>query len=127
MFLKLNFDPLFINYLLFCILFSITHATVDAVLAFSSAELGTGLGSSAGFSLYIGYTVSALLFAKPVLNQLESKNSVLLGLTGLLLYVLSFFIAVWIPNISFVFIIGASLGGICGNVRYSILISFIFE
>lgn len=33
------------NYIRFCVLYSITHATCDGVLAFSTAELGPVVGS----------------------------------------------------------------------------------
>ena len=42
---------LFINFIVFSLTFSITHATVDSVLAYTSAELGTNIGSEGGFIL----------------------------------------------------------------------------
>lgn len=103
---------LFRNFVLFCLLFSIAHATVDGVLAFSAAELGASLGSDGSSSLYFFYTFSALLFAKPALRAFGAKRVVLLGLIGLLAYVSSFFLALCVPGTSFVFLVGASIGGI---------------
>lgn len=101
------------NYLKFCILFSITHATVDGVLAYASSELGSTIGSYSGFALYFFYTISSLLLAKPIISRYKTKNTVLFGLIGLLFYVGSFFIAIISPsNASSVFIIGSSIGGI---------------
>lgn len=100
------------NFVLFCLLFSIAHATVDGVLAFSAAELGASLGSDGSSSLYFFYTFSALLFAKPALRAFGAKRVVLLGLVGLLCYVSSFFLALCVPGTSSVFLLGASIGGI---------------
>lgn len=107
-------SKLFVNFLLFSLFYSITHATVDAVLAFSSAELGGNVGSNAGFTLYIFYTLSAFLFAKPVLGLLGPKHSVIVGLTGLLTYVGCFFLALIFSSASLgIFVTGAAIGG-CG-------------
>lgn len=106
-----NAISLFRNFALFCILYSIAHATVDGVLAFSAAELGSSVGSDGSALLYFFYTFSALLFAKPALRMCGAKRLVLLGLVGLLCYVSSFFIALS-GGASEVFLLGASIGGI---------------
>lgn len=63
--------------------------------------------------MYITYTVSALLFAKPFLKSFGSKTTVLIGLIGLLIYVSSFFLAILFLNSAApIFITGACLGGI---------------
>ena len=80
------------NFIVFVILFCSTHATVDAILAFSSAELGLTLGSRGSFVLYLLYTLSALLIAKPAVARLGAKNGVIVGLIGLMCYVSSFFL-----------------------------------
>lgn len=112
-----NPRALFRNFVLFCVLYSVAHATVDGVLAFSAAELGASLGSDGSSSLYFFYTFSALLFAKPALRAFGAKRVVLLGLIGLLCYVTSFFIALTAddknqPGTAFIFLLGASIGGI---------------
>lgn len=101
------------NFLKFCIFYSVTHATVDAVLAFSTAELGAILGSWGGFALYVSYTLSSLFLARPCLRVLGAKGCVFSGLLGLLCYVFSFFLAILFRRISLpIFIIGAVIGGI---------------
>eukprot|EP01035_Chromulina_nebulosa_P027608 gene27608-36332_t len=70
----------FFNFLVFCFLFSVSHATVDGVLAYSSAELGVEIGSAAGFTLYIFYTLSSLCLANPVLYFANSKTGLLIGM-----------------------------------------------
>ena len=109
-------NKLFWNYLIFCLLYSSAHGTVDAVLAFSSAELGSTNGSNGGFILYIFYTSSALLLAKPVLGLFGPKSSVLFGLVGMLCYVASFFMALQShttnDDTAYIFMFGAVFGGI---------------
>lgn len=109
---------LLLNFLLFSCLYSITQGTVDSVLAFSSAELGANVGSTAGFVLYIFYTLSALLLAKPVLRVVLSKYGVLYGLVSYLIYILSFFVALSDKRIESIFIVGAAIGGIGGKTLY---------
>jgi hypothetical protein len=119
---------LYYNFVMFSVLYSITHACVDAVLAFSVAELGSRIGSFGGFSLYICYTLSALFIAKPVLKHLNSKLVVLFGLSALLCYVMSFFIAIIADkSAENVFVIGSCIGGFgagclwTGQASYAIL------
>ena len=104
------------NWKVFVFLFCVTHATVDSVLAFSTAELGFVAGSDGSACLYLFYTFSAFFLAKPVLRQFGAKHSVLIGLVGMLIYVMSFFIALMADTSeagkSAIFMIGASLGGI---------------
>lgn len=108
------------NFLLFSLFYSITHATVDAVLVFAAAELGAFVGSVAGATLYICYTVSALVLAKPIVASVGPKLGVTIGLMSLLIYVLCFYLAILIrPVSSFVFIAGASIGGIGAGVLWT--------
>ena len=123
--LSIKSNTLFTNFIIFSLTFSITHATVDSVLAYSSAELGTNIGSSGGFVLYIFYTVSALLVAKPFLSYFHPKNSVMIGLICMLAYVSSFFLAVLIPSIAtFIFLLGASFGGVGAGILWTAQGSF---
>lgn len=41
-------DNLYSNFIIFSVCFAVVHASVDAVLAFASAELGDSTGSYAG-------------------------------------------------------------------------------
>jgi hypothetical protein len=122
---------LFRNYMLFVVTFCVVHASVDAVLAFSTAELGFDLGSRANFLLYLFYTFSALFLAKPVIHYMKSKKSVFIGLLGMLIYVTSFFIAVSIritgnreigeynASQNVIFCLGACCGGVGAGILWS--------
>lgn len=111
---------LYRNFIFFCLFYSITHATVDGVLAFATAELGKKLGGDSGFALYLSYTLSALLIAKPCQRYLGPKNAVIVGLYGMLVYVGSFFLAIMIPSCAFpIFLTGASVGGIGAGVLWT--------
>ncbi|KAJ1433142.1 hypothetical protein B484DRAFT_417924 [Ochromonadaceae sp. CCMP2298] len=111
---------LYSNFLLFCIFYAIPHATVDAVLAFSSAELGSKVGALGGFTLYITYTLSALVMAKPLLNTLGPKNGVLVGLLSLLVYVAFFYLAILNKSAAQpVFILGSGVGGLGAGVLWT--------
>lgn len=113
---------IYLNFVYFCIFFSVAHATVDGVLAFASAELGPTLGSYSGFVLYAFYTITALVLAKPFLRYFDPKYGVLVGLVGFLGYVGSFLLALLIPKYATsLFLTGAALGGIgeiLGHVNY---------
>lgn len=108
------------NFIVFCCFFSIAHGTVDAVVAFAGAELGTGLGAQGGFILYIFYTISALLIAKPFVAVFKAKLGVVVGLSGLLCYVVSFFLAVISPaNANGLFSVGAAVGGVGAGILWT--------
>lgn len=110
---------LYWNYVLFCWLYAAVHGSVDAVLAYSAAELGPWLGGLGGFALYIAYALSALFIAQPALSTLDAKTAVLTGLSLMLLYVDFFLLAVMAHvNKAAVFIIGALLGGIGAGILW---------
>ena len=109
---NIDSSSLFRNYILFCLLYSTAHGAVDAVLAYSTTELGDTAGSNGSFALYILYTVSALLLAKPVLRKLGPKYAIFCGLCGMLVYVASFFIAIQTPSHANAIF---TTGGICGG------------
>eukprot|EP01038_Epipyxis_sp_PR26KG_P004711 gene4711-6614_t len=113
-------SSLYYNFLFFCFLYSIAHGTVDAVLAFSSAELGEKVGSEGGFMLYIFYTFSALFIAKPILNKFKSKRTVWLGLLGMLAYVVSFFFGLVSKSLAvIIFPLGGAIGGIGAGILWT--------
>lgn len=106
-------SSLYWNYVFFCCLYSVAHGSVDAVLAYSTSELGDEFGSNGSAGLYISYTVSAFFFAKPILKILGPRNSIFCGLCGMLLYVASFFLAIQtVEYANFVFTTGGLLGGL---------------
>jgi MFS family permease len=110
-----------LNFIFFSLFYSIIHAAVDCVIAFSSAELGTTLGSYGGFTLYIAYTLSSLLLAKPVLYSFpSSKFVVLLGLLGMLFYVICFYFSIlWISCKYYFFLFGAGVGGLGAGLLWT--------
>lgn len=112
-------SKLYSNFLGFCGLFSVAHATVDAILAFSTAELGGKLAADSGFLLYIFYTISALFLAKPCLKAFGSKYCVCFGLCGMFAFAGSFFISISVPSIaSTLFLVGATVGGLGAGVLW---------
>ena len=108
---------LFSNFLVFSVLYGITHATVDGVLAFSTAELGASVGSEGSSLLYFFYTFSALLLAKPAVRHLGAQRAVLAGLMGLLFYVTGFLTALYGGD-GFYFV-GACIGGIGAGLLWT--------
>lgn len=104
---------LYWNYVFFCCLYSAAHGSVDAVLAYSTSELGDEAGSNGSAGLYISYTISAFFFAKPILKILGPRNSIFCGLCGMLLYVASFFLAIQtVEYANSVFTVGGLMGGL---------------
>jgi MFS family permease len=102
------------NFIKFSIGFSLTHAAVNTVLAFSSTLLGSELGSYGSSVLYIVYSASTLFLSRIAVRYCGAKWTVLFGLCGLQVYVLAFFVAILFPVTKwFVFISGAMVGG-CG-------------
>lgn len=108
------------NFVYFSLFYSIVHASVDSVLAYATAELGKSLGAYGGFTLYIFYTFSALLLAKPFLSFFDSKFCVLCGLLGTLFYVCGFFVSIIFPALSwYIFISGAAIGGMGAGLLWT--------
>ena len=113
-------NRLHFNFIIFCVLFSIVHATVDAILSFASTELGPQVGSYTSFLLFFSYTLSALFLAKPFLKYFTKKCGVVLGLSGLLIYVIAFLISLLEPQSSLIiFSVGASVGGITAGILWT--------
>ena len=110
-------SSLFTNFIKFCVSFSLIHASVNSVLAFSSTLLGPSLGSVGSAVLYLAYSFSTLFMSQTVLARCGPKWTVFLGLSGLQIYVLSFFVALLIPDVKWVvFIVGAAVGGCGGGI-----------
>ena len=100
------------SFLLMAIAFSINHGCVTAVLALSSAELGKELSGDSSGTLYITYTLSALLAATGLVRRLGAKWSLVSGLGLYCTYVAAFLIAVRVPAIKWpAAIIGSAIGG----------------
>ena len=109
----------FRNFILFCICFSVSHATVDGVLIYATAELGESLGAVSGGILYIFYSFSALFLAKAFLRYNGARTSLLFGLCFLLTYVTTFVVALGIPSIKwFICVPGSILGGLGAGILW---------
>jgi MFS family permease len=107
------------NFFVFSLLFSVTHGTVDTILSYAAPELGGGTAGASGSLLYAAYTLTALLFARPLLRLVPSHRVVLFGLLGLLLYVCSFFVSLLL-SASTAFAV-FSVGGVIGGVGAGLL------
>jgi hypothetical protein len=53
--------------------FAINHGCAVSCLAYATAELGNQMGSVSSGILYVGYAVTAFLFAKPLVAAIGSK------------------------------------------------------
>eukprot|EP00471_Norrisiella_sphaerica_P006643 CAMPEP_0184490862 /NCGR_PEP_ID=MMETSP0113_2-20130426/19111_1 /TAXON_ID=91329 /ORGANISM="Norrisiella sphaerica, Strain BC52" /LENGTH=425 /DNA_ID=CAMNT_0026874981 /DNA_START=98 /DNA_END=1375 /DNA_ORIENTATION=+ len=92
--------------------FSINHGCVTAVLGLASANLGDELGGVQSGTLYILYTLSALLIATSLVHSLGAKWSLACGLGMYCFYVGSFLIAAKVEAVKWpAAIIGSAIGG----------------
>lgn len=89
-----NPDSLYRNFYAMSISFAISHGCVVACIAYASTMLGSHLGSVTNGILYIGFTVSAFLMSKPIVNMIGSHTSLILGTIGYCIYVAGFLIAI---------------------------------
>ena len=76
----------------FC--FSTNHACVTTVLALASTELGSSLGGYSNGTLYLCYTLSALVGATGVVQTLGQKGALVSGAFAYCVYVSSFLVAI---------------------------------
>jgi MFS family permease len=113
-----DFNPLH-NFLKFSLTFSLTHATVDGILIYATAELGKDLGAVSSGLLYFLYSFSALLYSRSYLRSKGSKHALMFGMFSLLTYVTTFLLAVAIPSIKwYVCVPGAVVGGVGAGVLW---------
>ncbi len=103
---------IFRNYVLFCVTFSITHATVDSVLSYATAELGKELGGYSSGILYLLYAFTSIFFAKAFISWKGTKTSIIIGVFSLLMYVTTFSLAIAFPSIQWYLCIPGSIIGI---------------
>lgn len=117
---ELEAKKLFRNYIIFCLSFSVTHATVDGVLSYASAELGKSLGGYSGGLLYIFYAFTSLFFSKAFISWKGARISMLIGISSLMMYVTTFSIAIGVPSIQwYVCIPGSIIGGIGAGLMWT--------
>eukprot|EP01062_Namystynia_karyoxenos_P078646 TRINITY_DN8137_c0_g1_i1.p1 TRINITY_DN8137_c0_g1~~TRINITY_DN8137_c0_g1_i1.p1 ORF type:complete len:576 (+),score=129.23 TRINITY_DN8137_c0_g1_i1:97-1824(+) len=78
------------SFALMSVSFSINHGAVTGSVALASSVLGSSLGGSGAGTLYLMYTLSALLVAKPLVRRLGEKKALLAGLLLYSVYLASF-------------------------------------
>mmetsp|Transcript_5575 Transcript_5575/g.7420 ORF Transcript_5575/g.7420 Transcript_5575/m.7420 type:complete len:460 (+) Transcript_5575:36-1415(+) len=100
------------SFIFMALCFSINHGCVTAVLGLASANLGDELGGIQSGTLYILYTLSALLIATSLVHSLGAKWSLVWGLGLYCAYVASFLIAAKVESVKWpAAIIGSAIGG----------------
>lgn len=77
--------------------FSINHATVVSVLTLANGLLGDN-GNYENGSLYLSYAITAMVFATGLIDQMGAKLSLCVACTLYCVYVISFPLALVIPN-----------------------------
>lgn len=87
-------DALYRNFYAMSIAFSINVGCVITCLAFASTELGNSIGGVSNGILYVGYAITALFFARPLVSSLGPKLVMFLGTVGNSVYVCGFFLSI---------------------------------
>lgn len=112
-------DQLYRNFIMMCTAFSFNHGSVVSCLAYASTELGSSLGGVGSGALYVCYSLTAFLIAKPIVTMVGPKNGLLLGVSGYCVYIGGFLFAIVIPAIAWpVFILACSIGGVAGGLLW---------
>jgi len=98
------------------VFFSINHGCILAVLSISNLLLGQEQGSYQSGSLYVTYTVTALVLSPGLLDLLGARKALIWAAALYSIYVISFPIALVIPkSMSALETIVALIGGIVGG------------
>lgn len=104
---------LYKNFIIMCIAFSLNHGAVVSCLAYATAQLGNDLGGYGSGTLYIFYSITALLFSKPIVSMVGPKKGLILGVGGYCVYVAGFLFAIMVPDASWpVFLVSCAIGNI---------------
>jgi hypothetical protein len=102
---------LYRNFIIMCIAFSLNHGAVVSCLAYATAELGNDLGGYGSGTLYVFYSITALLFSKPIVSMVGPKKGLILGVGGYCVYVAGFLFAIMVPAASWpVFLLSCAIG-----------------
>mmetsp|Transcript_264 Transcript_264/g.442 ORF Transcript_264/g.442 Transcript_264/m.442 type:complete len:498 (-) Transcript_264:155-1648(-) len=110
------------SFFLMALCFSLNHSSVTTVLALATTELGGKLGGYSSGTLYVTYTLCALLFATAIVQRLGQKGALVAGCTAYCFYVVAFLIAYLVDNPIVVWLsaIGGSvLGGMAAGWLWS--------
>lgn len=111
---------LYNNFLIMCVAFSFNHGCVVSCLAYASTELGDQLGAYGSGTLYIAYSLSAFVLAKPIVEMVGPKFGLIFGVLGFCLYVMGFLLSVAVPSVAWpVFMIASIFGGVSGGLLWT--------
>lgn len=111
---------LYNNFLIMCVAFSLNHGCVVSCLAYASSELGDQLGAYGSGTLYVAYSFSAFVFAKPIVEMVGPKFGLIYGVLGFCAYVMGFLLSVVIPSAAWpVFMIASIVGGLSGGLLWT--------
>jgi len=104
------------NFIFMAVCFATVLGTVTGLLALASASLGNELGGTSSGTLYICYTLSALLTAAGLVQNFGSKAILSVGVFSYGIYVGGFLLASEVPDVAWVAAIAASaVGGIAAG------------
>ncbi len=110
---------LWLNFLLMCIFFSLNHGCVVSCLAYASSILGDTLGAYGSGALYICYSLTALLAAKPVVAMVGPQTGLMIGVTGYCIYIGGFLFAAVVSALAWpVFLLACIIGGTAGGILW---------
>eukprot|EP00298_Acanthocystis_sp_HF-20_P010486 c18881_g1_i1.p1 GENE.c18881_g1_i1~~c18881_g1_i1.p1 ORF type:complete len:458 (+),score=177.54 c18881_g1_i1:84-1376(+) len=99
--------------------FSLNHGTVTALIALASSDLGD-LGRYCTGTLYIMYTVVALLFSALIVSYTGFKWGLFAGLAVYCFYVCSFLVYRFVPEIATeAALVGSGIGGIAAGFLWT--------
>jgi len=112
---------LFSNFMIMTVGFSVNHATVTAMVALASANLGSELGNLQTALLYSFYTLTALFASKSIVGATGWKYGIVAGLGLYVAYVASFIVAdqTESPVRDVAACIGGTLGGIAAGFLWT--------
>lgn len=90
---KMSKTKLLINFVAMCVLFSINHGCVTACIALASSDLGSDLSAWSSGTLYLMYTLCALIGANAIVHVTGSKYGLASALLLYCAYIASFLVA----------------------------------
>lgn len=113
-------DNLIINYIIFCIAFSLNITPVISTLIYAPAVIGNEIGALGNGCFYLSYAIFTLLFAKTSVYYFGCIKSFFLGQFGTLLYILSFilFSKEYILQ-DYIYFSGTIIGGISQGLLWT--------
>lgn len=99
------------NFLLLSFCIGTYYGTIFTILSLASSQLGPELGGIVVSTLYASYMLGALLFSSPIVKRIGTKWGLCGGMTGYLLFILSFVIAGKFQSLIWLTLVGALVGG----------------